>query len=102
MKIAPEEIAAAAPGYNPRERAWNYLEPWRGGEWRLRDIIEYQMAAWESCLWQAATRREDLLRNFYRVHDRAVKRMTPVGFLIPFAQRDPAAARSVYSIEHKR
>lgn len=93
VTIKPEDLSATALGYAPRQTSWNHLEPWPGGTWRQRDIVDYQMIAWESCLWQAATRREDLLRNFYRVHERAVKRMTPVAFKIPFEQRDPAAAR---------
>ena len=56
-----------ALGYNPRERSWNYLEPWLGGTWRLRDIIDYQLIALDSCLYNAALHREELLRNFYRV-----------------------------------
>ncbi len=93
VTIKPEDLSATALGYAPRQTSWNHLEPWPGGTWRQRDIVDYQMIAWESCLWQAATRREDLLRNFYRVHERAAKRMTPVAFKIPFEQRDPAAAR---------
>jgi hypothetical protein len=36
--VRPEQIQATGLGYNPRERSWNYLEPWEGGTWRLRDI----------------------------------------------------------------
>ena len=75
---SPEEINQTALGYNPRERSWNYLEPWLGGEWRLRDIVDYQLIAMESCLYQAAVRREDLLRSFYRIGKRAVDAHDPV------------------------
>ena len=40
----PDQIATTALGYNPRERSWNYLEPWTGGTWRLKDIIDYETA----------------------------------------------------------
>ena len=46
----------------------------------------------ESVLYQAATRREDLLRNFYRIGRRAVSRTSPWAFAIPTGQRDPVAA----------
>ncbi|MCC6590561.1 MAG: peptidase M14 [Bryobacterales bacterium] len=95
ITVASDEIRDAAPGYSPRQSSWNYLEPWLGGEWRLRDIIDYQQIAWESCLWQAAVRREDLLRSFYRIGQRAVARRTPTAFVIPKQQRDPAAARTL-------
>ncbi len=65
------------------------------GEWRLRDIIDYQLIAMESCLYQAATRREDLLRNFYRIGQRAVERKTPFAYWIPPGQTDPGATRKL-------
>jgi Zinc carboxypeptidase len=92
ITVRPGQIELSAPGYLPRERSWNYLQPWLGGEWRLRDIVDYQLIAMESVLYQAATRREDLLRNFYRIGRRAVARTSPWAFVIPAAQRDPVAA----------
>lgn len=93
ITIPPEKISESGQGYNPRVRSWNYIEPWLGGEWRLRDIIDYQLITFESVLYQAATRREDMLRAFYRIGQRAVARTSPWGFLIPAKQRDPGAAR---------
>ncbi len=81
------------PGYNPKERSWNFLEPWPGGHWTLRDIIDYQEAAFESCLYQAAIHRPDMLRNFYRISRRATLRTEPAAFIIPADQRDPGATR---------
>jgi hypothetical protein len=95
ITVRPEQIARAAIGYNPREASWNHLEPWLGGEWRLRDIIDYQEIAWESLLFQAAVRREDLLRNFYSIGLRAVSRREPYAFVIPARQPDPGAARKL-------
>ena len=53
------------------------------------------MIAFESCLYQAAIHREDLLRNFYRVGQRAIARTEPAAFLIPARQRDPGATRKL-------
>jgi hypothetical protein len=92
ITVRPGQIGERAAGYNPRERSWNYLEPWLGGEWRLRDIIDDQLIAMESVLFQAAVRREDMLRNFYRVHQRAVARTSPWAFAVPALQHDPGAA----------
>jgi zinc carboxypeptidase len=90
-----EQIGANALGYNPRERSWNYLEPWLGGPWRLRDIVDYQMIAWDSCLYNAALHRTELLRNFYRVGQRQIARTDPAAFVITSDQRDPGAARKL-------
>jgi hypothetical protein len=95
IEVKPDQIAQTALGFNPREKSWNYLEPWRGGTWRLRDIIDYQLIAWESCLYNAALHREELLRNFYRVGQRQVARAEPWGFVIPARQRDPGATRKL-------
>jgi hypothetical protein len=95
ITVRPDQIAASAMGYLPRERSWNYLEPWTGGEWRLRDIVDYELIAMESVLRQAAARREDLLRNFYRIGRRALEPRSPQAFAIPAAQTDPGAARTL-------
>jgi len=79
-------------GYSAGQASWNHVEPWEGGTWRLRDIIDYQSVAWESCLYQAALRRADLLRNFYTIGQRASARTSPYAFVVPAEQRDPGAA----------
>jgi hypothetical protein len=93
IEVAPEQIEASSLGYRPRERSWNYLEPWTGGRWRMRDIVEDQLIAWESCLYNAALHREELLRGFYRVGQRQVARTSPWGFVVAGTQRDPGATR---------
>src|SRR5205807_7672610 len=91
--MTKDQIARTALGYNPQERSWNYLEPWLGGTWRLRDIIDYQLIAFESVMYNAALHREELLRNFYHVAVRQTGRTEPWGFVIAADQRDPGATR---------
>ena len=95
VTIHHDQLDRNAVGYDAQRRSWNHLEPWEGGEWHLRDIIDYQLIAFESCLYQAAIHREDLLRNFYRVGQRAVARTEPAAFLVPAKQRDPGATRKL-------
>ena len=90
-----EALATNGLGYHARVRSWNFLEPWPGGVWHLRDIVDDQLIAMESCLYQAAIHREDLLRNFYRIGQRQTARKSPWGFLIPANQRDPGATRKL-------
>jgi hypothetical protein len=96
--VRPDQIQTTGLGYNPRERSWNYLEPWEGGTWRIGEIVDYQLIAFESLLYQAALRRADLLRNFYEVGERAVARMSPYAFVIPREQIDPGAARKMLEL----
>jgi hypothetical protein len=95
ISIKPEEISGTALGYSPRERTWNFLEPWMGGEWRVKDIMDYQLIAFESCLYQAALRREDFLRSFYTVGKKALGRNSPYAFVIPDKQLDPGSTRKM-------
>ena len=98
LTVRPDQIQTTGLGYNPRERSWNYLEPWEGGTWRIGDIVAYQLVAFESLLYEAATRRVDLLRNFREVGQRAVARTSPFAFVIPRAQMDSGSARKMLDL----
>ncbi len=96
--LPAEGEGAAAGGARsgaPAMMTWNYVEPWTGGPWRLRDIVDYQLVTYQSLLYQAALRRQDLLRNFYQIGLRACRRSSPWAFLIPAAQYDPGSARKM-------
>jgi hypothetical protein len=96
IQIKPEEVQQRGNGYSPRQSTWNFLQPWNGGLWRLRDNVENQLIAMESVLYQAAIRREDLNRAFLKVGRNAISRGTkagtgPFAFTIRRDQRDPGA-----------
>lgn len=84
-------LQTKARGYNAQRASWNFLEPWPGGEWKLRDIVDYQLITFESVLYSAALRRDELLRNAYRVSRRAIERQEPTAFVAPRQQYDPNA-----------
>jgi hypothetical protein len=98
LTVRPDQIQTTGLGYNPRERSWNYLEPWEGGTWRIGDIVDYQLIAFESLLYQAAIRRADLLRSFYEVNARSIARTSPYAFVIPREQADMGAARKMLEL----
>ncbi len=86
-------------GYDAKEVAWNFPRPWRGGTWHLRNIMDYEMAAADALLDNAAKYREQWLTNFYRINQQAVGRRDPLtgkdkpyAIVFPAAQKDPAAA----------
>jgi hypothetical protein len=96
ITVSKDEIGGQGVlGYDPKQRSWNYLEPWEGGTWHLRDIVDYQLIAFESCLYNAAIHREEMLRNFYKIGQRAIARTTPWGFVVPASQNDPGATRKM-------
>ncbi len=73
--------------------------PWMGGQWRLKDIVDYDYSAAMATLTNAAGLRENWLRNFYRIHKKAVDpHKTPYAFLIPKEQRDLSTALKMIEV----
>ncbi|HLB00852.1 MAG TPA: M14 family metallopeptidase [Bacteroidota bacterium] len=73
----------------------NYLDPWEGGWWRLRDIIEYEKAATYALLQFASEFRERIKTNYYELNRKAIQAgatAAPYGYFIPAGQADPNAA----------
>ncbi len=69
----------------------NFPEPWPGGWWRLRDIIDYEKTAVYSILSLVAKQKALFLSNFYKMGLRAVEKgrhEPPRAFLVPAEQRD--------------
>ena len=72
-----------------------YPSPWAGGWWRLRDAVEYMETGSLATLDYAAKYKEDLLYNRYQAGRNAITKYTkepPYAYVVPQAQRDPAAA----------
>jgi hypothetical protein len=81
-------------GYDAKVAAWNFPNPWKGGEWHLSDIVNYQHDAFFSIVANAATFRERYLTNFYTIGQNAVSRAfgQPYAWVIPAEQTDPVVA----------
>ena len=79
----------------------NFPEPWPGGWWRLRDIIEYEKAAAYSIMSIAARQKEMFLTNFYKMGLDAIEKgegEPPRAFLVPTNQRDIDTALKMLQI----
>lgn len=87
-----EELRPSRDGADPKEPSWNHPAPWPGGEWRLRDIVEYDKLAAYGCLKHAAKFREMWVQNFYRLSVRACDRKEPYAAVFPADQADPVTA----------
>lgn len=89
-------------GYDAKEVTWNFPRPWRGGMWRLRDIMDYEHAAIDAVLDHAARNREQWLGNFHRANLNAVGRKDPAtgqekpfAIVVPGPQKDPATTSAL-------
>src|SRR4030042_4933914 len=52
----------------------DFVDPWPGGWWRLRDIVEYELVLTNSRVKTAALNREDILGTFYQMNKLAVEK----------------------------
>ncbi|MEO8378638.1 MAG: M14 metallopeptidase family protein [Acidobacteriota bacterium] len=87
--IEPTELRGGSKGLVDYKATVNHPNPWKGGWWRLRDIMDYGRIASDALLELAADRREDLQRNLL-VRARAAIAQEPAGsaYRIPHDQRD--------------
>jgi hypothetical protein len=73
------------------EKMMDFVDPWPGGWWRLRDIVEYELIATQSMIKTAALHKDDLLLNFYKMCKDSVEKVEknqPYAFVIPARQHD--------------
>ncbi len=90
-----DDLQGGGRGFPSYQKMMNFPNPWPGGWWRLRDIVEYDYIAAKSILNAAATNREKLLYNRYLMGRRAIEageKEPPFAFVVPPEQKDNAAA----------
>jgi hypothetical protein len=84
-----DELRPTRDGLDPKVSTWNHPAPWKGGEWHLRDIVDYEKIASYACLSHAAKFRALWVGNFYGLSKRAVERKEPYAYVLPAGQTDP-------------
>jgi hypothetical protein len=92
-RIEPTELAGRRKGlidYGPQT---NFPNPWPGGWWRLRDVMDYERIASDALLETCSERREDFLRDALVRARAAIAAFAPSdAYRIRADQRDPATA----------
>ncbi len=92
VRVDGSELRSGEKGLSDYAVQVNHPNPWKGGMWRLRDILDYERIAVDALLEGCAAHRESLLRNRARMAQDAVSQVDPaLHFRIPFVQRDPLA-----------
>ena len=77
-------------GIDPRVRAWNQPQPWKGGEWSLREIVEYDKIAARGFIEHLARNRAQWLVDYATIARSVGSRdEKPYAFVFPAEQVDP-------------
>lgn len=80
----PFERLGSGVGYHAKVQSWNFPKPWPGGKWTIGDIVDYQTSAALALLNHAARYREQYLRSFYEINNRAVSAKPDIyAYLLP-------------------
>jgi len=81
------------------EATTNFPNPWPGGAWHPRDIMQMELIACHSMLSLASNYRSDYLRNFYELGKANLASSSsaePIAYLIPAGQgRDENVAKMI-------
>jgi zinc carboxypeptidase len=94
------QLRGHARGLPKYERRINFPNPWPGGTWRLRDIIDYELIAAEALVRLASEQREDYVRSFVAMGRRAIDAGSkpPYAFVIPAGQGDAGAVERLVDV----
>jgi len=93
--IHPDQLRGGARGLPEYEAQTTFPDPWPGGWWHLRDIVDRQKVSAWAVLDLAARNRETVLWNAYLKAKRQTERGaagSPSAYVIPADQHDPLTA----------
>ena len=94
VNVPAGELAGGRKGLVEHGTQTNYPNPWKGGWWRLRDIMDYERIASDAILETCADRREDFLRNMITRSRAAIAAASGPrdAYRLPADQRDRPSA----------
>src|SRR5712691_8590786 len=103
IDLPADQLATRGRGFNPRERSWNFTNPWPGGRWTLRDIGTYQTDGAYALLENAARYRDRWLANFLTIEGRAVRgwKGWPYAYVLPRQHQDSVGLATLLGILHR-
>lgn len=99
--IRPREIRVSGSGNQVQS---TYLEPWPGGWWRLRDIVEYEQIVALSFLRTISEKKEKFMENFCLFAERQIEKglnEPPYAYLLPEDQKDLPTALKLAEVIQK-
>ena len=97
ITLRADEVVANARGLKNEPRV-NYPSPWKGGTWRLRDIMDYELIAAQSLVRMASEMRGDIVRSMVQVARTQIANGKGQQYVIDSRQHDPAAAYALVQV----
>lgn len=97
----PSELRGHSRGLPVYQSQMNFPNPWPGGTWTLRDIVEYELIAAEALVRMLSQQRLQYVRNFLELGRKAVQlggTEPPFAFVIAGSQRDRHAAERLVEV----
>lgn len=100
MQIKREQLRSPTRGLqDPLIAATNFPDPWQGGAWTMRDIVNMELITTRTTLEEASLHHDELVRNFVGAATRAIeagKNEAPYAYIVPADQHDiPTADRMI-------
>jgi hypothetical protein len=93
VHVPAGELAGGRKGLIEYGAQTNFPNPWKGGWWRLRDIMDYERIASDAILETCADRREDFLKDMLARSRAAIAAAGPrEGYRLPADQADRPSA----------
>jgi hypothetical protein len=86
VTVRPDQLRGHDRGLPTYERYVNFPDPWPGGVWRLRDIVDYELIACKSLFRLGARYRDMWVRNHLALSKKQIKlgeTEAPYGWYIP-------------------
>ena len=99
--VEKTQLAGATRGFTNHDPAVNFVDPWAGGWWRLRDIIDYELIAARSMLTLGARYKGQFQTNYHRMGVESIQRgqsEPPFGWVVRADGRDPGTAAKMLQI----
>ncbi len=101
--LEPADLKAEARGFISHQPAVNFVDPWPGGWWRLRDIVDDQLICARSLLTLAARCHDGFQSNLLALASASLAKGSgspPFAWVVPRDQRDPGSAARLVGILH--
>ncbi len=99
--LSRDQLRGGGRGFPNHEPTVNFVDPWPGGWWHLRDIVDYELICARSLLTLAARYADQFQENYRDLALDAIeqgKSEPPYAWVVPAGQDDPGRAARMVGI----